>query len=121
MKNEIEVIDGVKGEWRTVTKASEVTVGQRVRYGIDSIDWGHEKGELGHGHRFAKVCKDKTISTVNEFGESMADNIFDKIFNIIQAFFPLPVRSKRKVAKVEVYTYVGIYWKIDNISGVNIH
>ena len=33
MGNKIEVVDGVRGEWRSVTKAEEVKVGQRVARG----------------------------------------------------------------------------------------
>lgn len=82
--NEIEVIDNVRGEWRTVTKPSEVTVGQRVRYAAGEAKFGFPD------------CKYKS-DTCRFVGENKT--VFGCDFDYIQAFFPLPV--KRKVANVQ--------------------
>jgi len=94
MKNEIEVIDGVKGEWRTVTKPSEVKVGQRVRYDNDRIGYsGLKRYALIDGNILAS-------SPSKKIDFKCWNNLFDGTMGYIQAFFPLPV--KRKVAKVEI-------------------
>lgn len=87
MNNEIEVIDRVKGEWRTVTKASEVKNGQRVRY---IAQHGTKYGFSG----CPSYDKDRFAGSQKV--------IFKLNFSLVQAFFPLPVRSKRKVAKVYI-------------------
>ena len=78
--NQRETIDGIKGEWRTVTKASEVTVGQRIRYTVHGCKVGYSTCNEGYNHRF---YKDGTLGWE-------ADNL--------QAFFPLAVKPKRKVS-----------------------
>jgi hypothetical protein len=94
MKNEIEVIDGVKGEWRTVTKPSEVKVGQRVRYLFGGTPCGY-----------------KEVRTIHDRDGRIGSEIIDGLFidtgmtTNIQAFFPLPVRKSRKVAKVRIRTW----------------
>jgi hypothetical protein len=76
----IETIDGVLGEWRTVTKASEVSVGQRVRYEIGGCTFGYREPFK------AEMCK--TCRSISIFGGGQRKNI--------QAFFPLPVRKAKK-------------------------
>jgi hypothetical protein len=100
MNNEQETIDGVKGEWRTVTKPSEVTVGQRVRY-EDRVF--HSYSGYGNIRLISKKNKDKTCSTWDGVKpNSGTDYLFYKgHWTNIQAFFPLP--AKRKVAKVKIY------------------
>lgn len=98
MTNEQETIDGVKGEWRTVTKPSEVKVGQRVRYS-NNFSYGFSKEDA------------RVITRVNSYdadsksvkGCEYSNNIFDGYWKTVQAFFPLPVRKSRKVAKVRIY------------------
>jgi len=77
--NNIETIDGVRGEWRTVTKAEECHYDQQIRWIYDSVKHGYDKDK----YRFSEVCK-------NLFGECER----------IQAFFHLP--DKRKVANVTI-------------------
>jgi len=89
--NNIETIDGIKGEWRTVTKPEQVTVGQMVRY----TDCEHmESNDI----RF--IClKSDNVYTLDGKNEHIGTvNLFS--WSLVQAFFPLPV--KRKVAKVTV-------------------
>lgn len=102
MKNEIEVIDGVKGKWRTVTKPSQVTVGQRVRY-TDKDD-GHKSGYT-YPARVVQIDLDYN-SEYGLWGRR-------KCWKDIQAFFPLATPSKRKVAKVTIRAGEG------NLSGLN--
>ena len=83
MSNNIETIDGIKGEWRTVTKASEVTVGQRVRYTVHGCKIGYSSCKTHYAHRFYDK---NTLSWEDEN---------------IQAFFPLAVKPKRKIQDEE--------------------
>jgi len=69
--NNRETIEGVEGEWRTVTKADEVTVGQRVRFKNLIQDVWHY--------------------------ETLAYTTKRLMWNYVQAFFPIakPVKRKR--------------------------
>ena len=90
--NNIETIEGVEGKWRTVTKAEQVTVGQRVRYIL-------EDGErYGYSHSDApdRFMANKLQTT--GYSVIFGNRIKPKL---IQAFFPLPAQQKRKVAKVK--------------------
>jgi hypothetical protein len=97
--NQRETIDGIPGEWRTVTKASEVTVGQRVRY--------HHNKKFGY-----KTDPDKTNCGVQKIvsknglavyagrkDTNESGNLFNGYWKNVQAFFPLADKQKRKVAK----------------------
>lgn len=98
MSNEIEIIDVVKGEWRTVTKEKEVTVGQRVRYECSSFKCGYDEV------RTVKISENGTIKT------ECTGKLFNNGWKNIQAFFPIPVEpEKRKTAKVEI-TDSNYYW-----------
>jgi hypothetical protein len=89
--NQRETIEGITGEWRTVTKASEVTVGQRVRYTFRN---DNEKS--------FDVIHDYDSDTTN------IDSVFNTLFRSnVQAFFPLPNKQKRKVAKIYIEPYRG--------------
>jgi len=90
--NNTETIEGVTGEWRTVTKASEVTVGQRVRYTCnDGLKYGYTKGSTPNRFMATELM---TTGYTQIFGTCSCQNI--------QAFFPLANKPKRKVAKVTV-------------------
>jgi len=90
--NNTETIEGVTGEWRTVTKASEVTVGQRVRYTCnDGLKYGYTKGSTPNRFMATELM---TTGYTQIFGTCSCQNI--------QAFFPLPAKQKRKVAKVTI-------------------
>ena len=79
--NQRETIEGITGEWRTVTKASEVTVGQRVRYEApNGKKFGYSDCEV-KSDRERFVGDNKTVMSL-EWGE-------------VQAFFPLPAKPKR--------------------------
>jgi hypothetical protein len=84
--NNIETIDGIKGEWLTVTKASEVTVGQRVRY----------ERESRFGYKIPHVITGIKNNEAGTKGDGWDRNIFNGYWTKIEAFFPLP--AKRKVA-----------------------
>jgi hypothetical protein len=106
MKNEIEVIDGVAGEWRTVTKPSEVKVGQRVRFEGLSMKFGYEKDE-----------KEVVLEINNNYVQISGEpDLFGGYWRNIQAFFPLPVRKSRKVAKVRIDDTGLHYWWSCKIS-----
>ena len=113
MGNKIEVVDGVRGEWRSVTKAEEVKVGQRVRY------YGDEIGFEGKKRFVMKIDANKMVD-VWDGDVIQAEDIFD--FSLwdgtIQAFFPKP----RKVAKVHVvYFRDGWQWAFVSFQLVEIH
>ena len=100
---DIETIDGIKGEWRTVTKASEVTIGQRVRYKFRNDD-------------------EKSFDAIHDYDSDTTNihSVFNTLFRSnVQAFFPLPVKpAKRKVAKVrivEVAKFMFVY--VTKITG----
>jgi len=95
--NQRETIDGITGEWRTVTKASEVTVGQRVRY-ENFEKYGYREGDE---RTITEVYKTDADSICIE-GVNFSNAIFDGYWRNIQAFFHLPVKQKRKVAKVTI-------------------
>jgi hypothetical protein len=98
MKNEIEVIDGVKGEWRTVTKPSKVKVGQRVRY-------EDCKNREAYGYDMPAFTVNYDITNDKHF------SLFKGYWKNIQAFFPLADKQKRKVAKVRIFNYSdGMAW-----------
>jgi hypothetical protein len=111
MKNEIEVIDGIKGEWRTVTRPEDVTVGQRVRYGINELEWGI------CDKRMISIRPSGEVISTNKEGELSSENIFDGFWKNIQAFFPLADKPKRKVAKVRIEEE-NYYWI--EIQGMNL-
>jgi hypothetical protein len=98
--NEIEVIDGIRGEWRTVTKPEEVTVGQRVRYERNSK----------YGYDVAHIISKISDGKVDTNGDGFDFDIFNGYWKIIQAFYPLPVKQKRKVAKVEIIETLSLRW-----------
>jgi hypothetical protein len=108
MTNEQETIFGVKGEWRTVTKPSEVTVGQRVRY--SDCDSEYKSGY--ESPKFIERKEKNTCVTWNGQRRMTGTNyLFEKqLWRNIQAFFPLPVRKSRKVAKVIISTNDHCYW-----------
>lgn len=88
--NNIETIDGITGEWRTVTKASEVMVGQRVRY-----ESGY-KSRFGYKiPHFITGIKNNKVGTK---GDGWDRNIFNGYWTTVQAFFPLADKPMRKVA-----------------------
>lgn len=93
--NNIETIDGIKGEWRTVTKASEVTVGQRVRY-------ERESNKARFGYKIPHFITDIKNNEVGTKGDGWDRNIFNGYWTNIQSFFPLPVKQKSKVAKAYI-------------------
>ena len=89
--NQRETIDGIPGEWRTVTKASEAKGTKKWRIksfnGCDSIP----------------LC-------------GLSDRIIENWGNAtVQAFFPLP--AKRKVAKVTIkkMAYYRVWFKLDRM------
>jgi len=91
MTNEKETIDRVKGEWRTVTKASEGKDGQRVRYDGNHCRFG-----------YSDSLKHRRIRIVGK-GLQLKELLYTCWDGEVQAFFPLPVRKSRKVAKVRIY------------------
>ena len=92
--NNRETIEGVEGEWRTVTKADDVTVGQRVI--CDDI-----------GKVFPKVITSikGNIVLITNGGETTLDfgHLFDGIYENIQAFFPIakPAKPRKRPSKYE--------------------
>jgi len=106
-QSNIETIDGIKGEWRTVTKASEVTVGQRVRMEYK----GKKLGFTGLPDFPDDSCERYAVN--REF-------LFNNGYENIQAFFPLPVKQNRKVAKVasvSVHCSGKFYFQIEDVEG----
>jgi len=92
-KSNTETIDGIPGEWRTVTKASEVKVWQRVRYtDCECI----ESNDI----RFIYLKSDNVHTWDGKNEHIGTSNLF--AWSLVQAFFPLPVKQKRKVAKVRI-------------------
>jgi hypothetical protein len=109
MNNEIETIDGVKGEWRTVTKPEEVTVGQRVRYFSDRLKIGYTG------------CPVFAYDNCERFAVSKKW-LFKNTWTNIQAFFPLPVKPiKRKVAKVFLNGHTTTFCNEIIINNVNYY
>lgn len=97
MNKEIEVIDGVRGEWRTVTKPEEVTVGQRVRFKGKHRSFGYIELQS------IKKIKNSEFTIIENNNLERDIELFDSgYWTNIQAFFPLPVKIKRKVAKVSI-------------------
>ena len=90
--NNIETIEGVEGEWRTVTKAEQVTVGQRVRYIFRNDD--EESFDVIHDY---------------DSDHTNIDSIFNTLFRSeVQAFFPIAKPAKpRKVVKVDIINLEG--------------
>jgi len=108
--NQRETIDGIKGEWRTVTKASEVTVGQRVRYKRLNL--------IMITDRFIKSKKNLcSVSNNKELQKRCCTKLFDGFFDTIQAFFPMADKpAKRKVAKVRIETNNIKWWFIVKVT-----
>ena len=96
--NNRETIEGVEGEWRTVTKASEVKVGQRVRCKGATYD---------AGYYFPKIIleiKGCHAFPCNEGNKEARDlDLFACIWQQVQAFFPIekpiakPVKQHKPV------------------------
>jgi hypothetical protein len=86
----IETIDGITGEWRTVTSNKGCKIGQPVR-------WIFLEKKYGYGEQQLYFTNDRLNYLYFEKGQ-------------VQAFFPLPVKQKRKVAKVEIKYTVGGYF-----------
>jgi hypothetical protein len=91
--NQIETIDGIPGEWRTVTKASEVTVGQRVRYEYP------DGSKQGYSNIRLIEYIDEERNRVDTFDGTSEKkgclNLFNGHRKNIQAFFPLAGKPKR--------------------------
>jgi hypothetical protein len=97
--NNIEIIDGVKGEWRTVTCGCQVSIGQYIRReGVNTFygasDYNRQKVDSKRG---------RYICLVNKDGAPDSSDIFDGTWKKVQAFFPLADKHKRKVAKVTLH------------------
>ena len=96
--NQRETIEGVEGEWRTVTKAEQVTVGQRVRCKGATYD---------AGYYFPKIIleiKGCHAFPCNEGNKEVRDlDLFAGIWQQVQAFFPIekpiakPVKQHKPV------------------------
>jgi hypothetical protein len=93
-QSNIETIDGQRGEWRTVTKASEVKVGQRVRFWSGTVRWGFTEDKSSGVHKVSHFKDGEAYLSDPE------EKLFKKFWDGIQAFFPLPDKPKRKVAKI---------------------
>ena len=78
--NQRETIDGIPGEWRTVTKPSELSERQPIRYEIGCTKFGNDSP------CFAERCK--MCRTISIFGDGQRKNI--------QAFFPLADKQEAK-------------------------
>jgi len=94
--NQRETIEGVEGEWRTVTKPSEVTVGQRVRYRNAKNGWSWDE----RADRFFGFINGQACSLLYTGAKAM--ELFNKDEIEVQAFFPIAKPAKRKVAKVKI-------------------
>ena len=117
MGSKIEVVDGIKGEWRSVTKAEDVKVGQRVRY------YGDEIGFEGKKRFVMKIDANKMVD-VWDGDVIQAEDIFDFLLwkGTIQAFFPVAEKNPRKEAKVDVgYYRNGWRWAFVSFELVEIH
>ena len=87
--NNRETIEGVEGEWRTVTKADDVTVGQRVRY--------HHNKQFGYSSDPDKInCGVQKIVEKNGLAAysgrtdtNESGNLFNGYWKNVQAFFPI--------------------------------
>ena len=117
MGNKIEVVDGVKGEWRSVTKAKEVKVGQRVRY-----ECFGKRGYVADDPRLVRSTDGYDVETWDGVGPlSSCTNLFDVAFHV-QAFFPIAEKNPRKVAKVYVaYSLDRWRWVFESFKFVEIH
>lgn len=91
----IEIVDGVRGEWRNVTKASNLKDGMPLRYEGSCRRFGYNERQTLRKNRYGK------IETLDKLGNVVDDDLFAGFWKNIQAFVPLPV--KRKVANVEIY------------------
>jgi hypothetical protein len=101
--NQRETIDGITGEWRTVTKPSELSERQPIRYEIGCVKFGYDSPSCAER---CKMCR-----TISIFGDGQRKNI--------QAFFPLA--DKRKVAKVEIHTKLGLFeWHIYDLEEADV-
>ena len=99
--NQRETIDRVQGEWRTVTKAEQVTVGQRVRYILED----GERYGYSHSDSPDRFMANKLQTT--GYSAIFGNRIKPKL---IQAFFPISKPAKRKVAKVTVIKWSKTEW-----------
>ena len=109
--NNRETIEGVEGEWRTVTKPSEVAGWQRVRYDGCFIGFNGKP-------RYVFTIGEKVSTTCGYPDGPHCDNLFCNEFkNTVQAFFPLPAKQKRKVAKVTIKkgAYYRVWFKLDRM------
>lgn len=100
MNNNIEVIDGVTGEWRPINREEGLSVGQMVRYcnsGTIECSFGYEDDR-----RFYQ-SKNGIDTFVDKDGFSCSQHNFG-YWNIIEAFFP------NKVAKVVISSDHVLYW-----------
>ena len=116
MGNKIEVVGGVKGEWRKVTKAEEVKVGQRVWY-----ECFGKRGYVDDDPRFVKSVDGYDVDVWDGSSASLScRNLFDVAFHV-QAFFPIAEKKPRKVAKVEVFSQCDRWiWRIASIGTATV-
>ena len=112
MKCKIEVIDGVKGEWRTVTKAEEVEVGQRVRYD------GCKIGCYGDKRLIRKFEEGRVVTFDGEDANSGSRDVFS--YPTVQAFFPVAEKKPRKVAKISVFKFGKYHWSSSSFGHVTV-
>lgn len=122
----IEFIDGVSGEWRDVTKESEVSIGQRVRYSCHAGEkFGYER--CISGPRF--MCENSMSSGYTTL---FHNGVKQSGLKNIQAFFPVTAKEEKwgvafdttpsknkKLAKVRVFKLdTDSYWFGTKVAGV---
>ena len=84
--NKIEVVDGIRGKWRTVKKPTGITDGQPIRYDTDHCRFGYADSLVEGGSVRKAVEKEKAGYFIGWEG-------------VTQAFFPLPVKTEKKKVK----------------------
>ena len=111
-----ETLEGVNGQWLTITKSEQAITGQRVRYSGTVTQFGYTEKEI------IIVKEDGTVD-VYQGDERVDSNLFSDFWKNIQVFCPLlPVERKKakKVAKINIHNNVmKKYWFETRIGAVS--
>jgi hypothetical protein len=84
MKTNFETIEGVRGQWRPVYNASQVYVGQYVRY-RNRLIFGYNRDDR---HKITAIFGGNVRA--ESFGDmsGFSENIFNGSWTVVEAWFP---------------------------------
>lgn len=111
----------VNGEWRKITCADEVYVGQQVRYnGCNSYGYGNEQKESDRYRYIHSITSSGIIRTYDGENDIILSHDVLVGYNNVEAFFPFKNESKRELF-VKITSNSQNYWRFEttNITSIS--